>query len=257
MNTVTEIPVPASDSKQAQEIYLQHVSILANQVYKSRALDNEFYKLWMKEKLNPTQLEIFVDNYYHWIAPTVDRLAMTFVATKDLISRIEILHNIRDELGGGHLDGVHIFVLRRWLDGLLTKNAGHPFKNVDPSTTVLLPATSALTTKSLELCVRSAPCANGAILAQEWHAYTQFVMLYEGFRQYMQAYELDEFHDLCEYLYIHIGWAEKEHKEQSIITAVRSCANDQDLAELEYGYNTFIDLLGDFWDQLHKEIVAH
>ncbi|WP_340614555.1 iron-containing redox enzyme family protein [Xenorhabdus thailandensis] len=254
MNCATEI---ALDNNTQQALFREEITSIANEVYKSRALDNNFYKLWMSQKLNAKQLEVFADNYYHWISPTVTRLAKTFVVTDDLVSRLEILHNIRDELGGGNLEDVHIFVLRRWLDGLLEKHTGHPFQNLDSSSTELLPTTLALTEQSLNLCSRNAACANGAILAQEWHAYTQFVKLYEGFRHYMDAYELDEFHDICEYLYIHIGWAEKEHKIQSIITAARSCKNADDFAELKYGFNGFISLLGDFWDELYTEIIKH
>lgn len=235
----------------------EKISVLANSIYKSDALDNAFYKRWQTSRLNSKQLEIFADNYYHWIEPTTTRLAKAFVVTNDITSRIEILHNIKDELGGGHYDGVHLFVMRRWLDALLVKYADHTFQNLEAKNTELLPSTLLLTSKSLELCDRSTPSANGVILAQEWHAYTQFVFLYEGFRQYMHAYELDEFHDICEYLYIHIGWAEKEHKQQSIITATRCCHTQEDLNELTFGFNSFVNLLGNFWNGLYVELEKH
>jgi hypothetical protein len=37
--------------------------------------------------------------------------------------------------------------------------------------------------------------------------------LYEGSRQYIDVFEtLDEFHEYCEYFYVHIGEAEKDHR---------------------------------------------
>ena len=235
--------------------YASAIQQMVTSISNHRAINNKFYRLWMKTKLNPRQLEIFADNYYHRIEPTVSRIARAFVATDDVVSRAVFVRNLSDELGGGDPEGAHILILKRWLDSLLTKQANHPFENTGLETSIL-PTTRRLTEESLKLCSGPAPCANGAILAQEWHAYTQLVNLYEGFRNYMDSYTLEEFHDLSEYFYIHIGSAEKEHMQQSVITAARACKSDADLAMLKDGYGQFLDLVADFWDGLYDAVQA-
>lgn len=243
---VLDSPVEATD-------YLAVVRSLARHINSNRAIDNDFYKLWMSRKLSARQLEIFAANYFHRITPTVSRLARAFVSTEDLVSRAHLVRNISDELGHGDPKSAHINILRRWLDSLLLKQAGVDFDTVLERTPILA-ATKALTEGSLKLCSGPAPLANGAILAQEWHAYRQLVNLYEGFRNYMDDYDLEDFHNHSEYFYIHIGWAEKEHKDQSLETAVRSCHSEADLALLKQGFTEFLDLLAAFWNSLYLNL---
>jgi len=236
--------------------YIDAIKAMAHDVSINRAVNNEFYKLWMTEKLNKRQLEIFAVNYFHRIAPTVSRLARTFVSTEDVVSRSHLIRNISDELGHGDANAAHMAILRRWLESLLQKCGGRNFEDVLGDTPVLA-VTERLTAESLKLCSGPAPLANGAILAQEWHAYAQLVNLYEGFRNYMNYYELEEFHNSSEYFYIHIGWAEKEHKEQSVVTAARSCHSKEDFDLLKQGFFQFLALLADFWEGLHIELKLH
>lgn len=233
--------------------YVSGIKTLAQDISINRAVDNDFYKLWMKEKLTSRQLEIFAVNYFYRIVPTVSRLALAFASNEDLISRSQLIRNLSDELGHGDPQAAHIVILKRWLDSLLRKETGRGFDEVLADTPVL-PATQKLTEKTLKLCSGPAPQVSGAILAQEWHAYTQLVNLYEGFRNYIGSYELEEFHDSSEYFYIHIGWAEKEHKEQSISIAVRSCHSDDDFNLLKHGFTEFLGSLAEFWDDLHANI---
>ena len=92
----------------------------------------------------------------------------------------------------------------------------------------------------------------GALLAQEWHAYPQLVKLYEGARNYMHLFGLEEFHELCEYFYIHIGTAEKEHKEQSILINAKIVKNNASFDRLKYGFNSYVSLLSNYWNALYK-----
>jgi pyrroloquinoline quinone (PQQ) biosynthesis protein C len=244
--------IVATEGTPAPEV-LAEIKKLTDKLKSHRALDNGFYRLWMSEQLSGPQLRVFANNYYHRIYPTVDRLARAFVVTEDLVSRAAFVQNINDELGDGDANGAHVRLLARWLDGLLKACTGEGF-DVNRSDADLLPATRRLTEQSLKLCSSSAPAANGAILAQEWHAYMQLVNIYEGFRNYLSCYDLEDFHNQSEYFYIHIGWAEKEHKEQSILTAARSCKSASDIAELGEAYLTMLDLIADFWDALHDAI---
>jgi len=77
--------------------------------------------------------------------------------------------------------------------------------------------------------------------------------LYEGARNYQALWSnADEFHQACEYFYVHIGAAEKDHKEESL-QAVRRCVRDGgSLARITRGYDRHLDLVAAFWQGLHE-----
>src|SRR5262249_6837848 len=118
----------------------------------------------------------------------------------------------------------------------------------------ILPATWQLVERGRALFGSREEVACGALLAQEWHAYPQLVKLYEGARNYLGYFQLEEFHESCEYFYIHIGEAEKEHKEQSILSAARTCRDEQQLALLEGGFTAYLGLLANYWDSLYLAV---
>lgn len=96
----------------------------------------------------------------------------------------------------------------------------------------------------------------GALLGQEHLAYSMLVRLYEGVRNYKHLYGEDEFHEACEYFYVHIGEAEKEHKEQAVISAAQVCRDDADLDRVREGFNGFLDLTADYWAGVHDAMLA-
>jgi len=101
------------------------------------------------------------------------------------------------------------------------------------------------------------PESCGALLAQEWHAYPQLVFLYEGVRNYRDHFGLEEFHENCEYFYLHIGATEKEHKVHSLSTAAQMCRTATDLEHLERGFTTYLNLLADNWAEIHAAVQAN
>lgn len=234
---------------------LREVQKMAATVQRHRALDNRFYKLWMREPLKAGQVEVVAVNYYMWIAPTVQRIAWAFLLMEDIEARAETAHNLLDELGNGDPEAVHVLLLRRFLDELLSKVHGRDFRLADARAAVL-PETRRLNEGGMKLFQHSPQVACGALLAQEWHAYTQLVNLYEGVRNYMDLFELDHFHEVCEYFYIHIGAAEKEHKEQSLVSAARVCRSEEDLPLLSQGFYGFLDLLAAFWEALYEAVMS-
>lgn len=106
------------------------------------------------------------------------------------------------------------------------------------------------------MCERDTQTAAGAILAQEWHGYSQIAFLYDGYLLYRDLFDGEEFHDLAEYFYVHIGRAEKEHQVQALAMAKLVCTSDQDLASIERAFFKYLDLLDAFWIDIHAEIVA-
>lgn len=80
------------------------------------------------------------------------------------------------------------------------------------------------------------------------------MQLYEGIRNYRHLFGLEEFHENCEYFYLHIGATEKEHKVHSLSTAARACRSLEDIEHLERGFNAYLGLLADNWTEVHREL---
>ncbi|CAM3703358.1 hypothetical protein TSOC111612_10015 [Tsukamurella ocularis] len=233
------------------------VRSLAESVAQSRAADNDFYRLWMTTRLLPAQVELFAVNFHAHVAPTVDRLTQTFVRPHDVEARAETIENIFDEMGHGHADQVHAALAERFLDSLLTAvNDGRPTRLAE-ATAPVLPTTRRLIDEGMDLFASDVHTSLGALMAQEWHAYTHLVKLYEGVRLYRDGYQdLDSFHEHCEFFYLHIGSAEKEHKIQSLASTARVCDTPEALAAMTSGLNRYLQLLEEYWTGLYVAIRA-
>jgi len=234
----------------------QQVNDLAESVYRHPALDNEFYRLWRAVELDADRVEIVARNFYAQVAPTANRIASVFLRMNpdDTAARAETIENLNDELGNGRADKVHTVLLKNFFAELLTRLRGCPVRFDDLSAAVL-PATRRLVDEGAALF--GDPCVQvgcGALLAQEWHAYPQLVYLYEGARNYLPHFALEEFHEHSEYFYLHIGATEKEHKTHSVSTSAALCHTEEELAALEKGFTGYLDLLADFWGELYAAV---
>lgn len=229
---------------------------LANSIYQTKALNNKFYELWMSKKLNHQQLVIFAINFYEHVAPTVDRLCLSFMKSNDTEIRKKLVENMADEIG---IDGrAHPELLKEFLCALLEKTANKNISFEEIPRSLINKATINLIEGGSDLFFHEHPAvACGAVLAQEWHAYPQLVNLYEGARNYMSLFELEDFHDKCEYFYIHIGSAEKEHKKQSVWTAARCVIDEETFNLLKFGFDSYVNLLSEYWDSLYHSIVGN
>ncbi|MGH3430037.1 MAG: hypothetical protein ACRDQZ_21125, partial [Mycobacteriales bacterium] len=95
----------------------------------------------------------------------------------------------------------------------------------------------------------------GALLAQEWLAYSMLVRLYEGVRHYKSFYlSEEEFHEACEYFYVHIGEAEKEHKIQAVRSAAQICTDETDLDMVRGAFQNFLGLTEQYWAGVADEM---
>ncbi|HEY6797358.1 MAG TPA: DUF3865 domain-containing protein [Kineosporiaceae bacterium] len=234
------------------EVARARVHELAQSVYHHPALDNAFYGLWRSAELPAERVEVVARNFYAQVAPTADRIATVFLrmAADDVAARAETVENLVDELGGGVPGKVHVVLLKDFFSALLTRLHGREvrFADLDPT---ILPATERLIREgALLFGHEQVQVGVGALLAQEWHAYPQLVYLYEGARNYLRHFDLEEFHQHCEYFYVHIGAAEKEHKIQSLSTSAALCRTPEHLEALEHGFTRYLDLLADFWQEL-------
>jgi pyrroloquinoline quinone (PQQ) biosynthesis protein C len=219
------------------------------------ALNNPFYDTWLTQRLGFEAAETFLANYCAWIATVTDQIARVFLATSDLRAKCETIKNLYSEMGMGDPEKTHVVMLRRFASALLSRLKGE-LVTIDERPERLLPTTHRLIEVQQQLFGNAAPqVASGALLSQEWQAYSMLVKLYEGSRLYASLWPtLDEFHESCEYFYIHIGEAEKEHKIQSIKSASQYCHSDSDVALIQEGYHGFLDALANFWVGIHEAI---
>lgn len=252
------MPISESINQLKEQKYVSSIMELAEGIYEHRVLNNQFFDLWMKQKLELWQVETFARNYYERVSYSTEMIALTFLSTRNLDARLELVTNLFSEFGYGRQEKIHILQAEKFLDKLLSKLKGNSFfyRSRDSIKWNLLPTTERLLKGQREFFGNSRPqIALGASLANEWHAYSLLVRLYEGSRHYIDAFEtIDEFHESCEYFYVHIGNDEKDHKIQSVKTAVELCKSDEDLELIKQGYYGLLELHADFWEGIYDAI---
>lgn len=235
---------------------LERVRALVSSFSEHPAFKNPFYELWMAQALPARQLEIVALNFYERVRRTPDRIAIAFLHVSDIKARAEIIENLSDEMGRGNAAKVHSVMLRKFFETLLSRLDGQHV-DLDEVDAQILPSTLRLIEGGHKVFSSPYPQeACGALLAQEWHAYPQLVFLYEGVRNYLGYFGHEEFHEICEYFYLHIGATEKEHKVHSLSTAAQMCHTAAHLEHLEQGFTTYLDLLADNWAEIYTTIQA-
>jgi pyrroloquinoline quinone (PQQ) biosynthesis protein C len=238
------------------ELAHDRIQALAHGSSKHPAIDNAFYELWMSGPLEVEHVELVARNVYERVSRSSDRIALAFLGMTDPRARAETIENLSDEMGHGNADRVHAVLLRSFWETLLSRLRGQSV-DFDALEAPILPSTRRLVDEGSNLFSSPYPqeiC--GALLAQEWHAYPQLVFLYEGVRNYRGLFGLEEFHEHCEYFYLHIGATEKEHKIHALSTAAHTCRSAEDLEHLERGFTRYLDLLAENWDELYATITG-
>jgi pyrroloquinoline quinone (PQQ) biosynthesis protein C len=219
------------------------------------ALRNSFYELWVRETLSADEVELVAKNFYERVRNTPVRIALAFLHMRDLAARAETIENLYDEMGHGSASKVHSVILKDFFETLLGRLRGGATVDLDAVAAPVLPSTTRLIEQGEK--VFSSPYPQevcGALLAQEWHAYPQLVHLYEGVRNYRDLFGFEEFHENCEYFYLHIGATEKEHKVHSLSTAAKACRTVADVEHIERGFTAYLDLLAENWQEIHRAL---
>jgi len=233
---------------------LQQIKALAEGCMVHGAVRNRFYDLWANEELDGDAVVLVAQNFLARVSRTPDRIALAFLNMEDAAARAETVENLYDEMGSGSADRMHARILKDFLNLLISRVQGR-LVDVTEIESPLLPSTVRLIEQSRELFSTPDPqVVCGALLAQEWHAYPQLVYLYEGVRNYRKYFDLMEFHENCEYFYLHIGATEKAHKVHSLSTAARACRMPGDVERLCHGFYSYLDLLEDNWNELYDAI---
>ncbi|CAO5252118.1 iron-containing redox enzyme family protein [Frankia sp. AgKG'84/4] len=222
---------------------------MAARVFEHEALRNEFYDRWTTRSLSAEEVRAFAVEYLSRTIRTSEMVALSVVNTADRTARVECVKNLYSEYGGGNPKKVHLTLLEDFLEDLLTRVSGRPVTIDELYGEPPLPSTRSFSSGQLELfSADDQRVVQGALLAQEWLAYSMMVRLYEGVRNYKHCYHSEEdFHEHCEYFYIHIGEAEKEHRIQAVESASQVCADPTDLSRVRAGFDGFLDLTVEYW----------
>lgn len=224
-----------------------------------RAVSNRFYRRWMSGPLTIEGLQVFVRNYGAFIIEFPNAMAEIILVTDDLEAKTEHVKTLFSEMGYGNPQKLHSVLFDNFF-GELARKLGCEgcLDRSYLAATELLPSTQRFNDGERRLYGNKSPqIAVGAQLAQEWQAYTMLRQLYEGARNYLGLWSNeDEFHEACEYYYVHIGAAEKDHKDESLRAAVQYAQDEASLVLVTQGFNEHLDLYVDFWEGIYDEIVA-
>ncbi|GAB3625543.1 hypothetical protein PTE30175_02709 [Pandoraea terrae] len=237
--------------------YAKDITSLANTVFSHEALNNRFYETWIDNMLPPEHFEVFARNYLARTSNTATMVALSLISTDDLDARVEIAKNLHSEYGYGNPEKAHLNLLKSFLFNTLSRMHGHDYREERLNTVPILPSTKDFICLQRELYTDKGRASRvmGTLLAQEWLAYSMLTRLYEGARNYQHLFETnDEFHESCEYFYVHIGEAEKSHKVQAIVSASRECACDDDFENMSQGFHQFLEITARYWNAIYKRI---
>jgi hypothetical protein len=240
----------------------QQIQALAESVFSHEALNNRFYDRWLGGPLDLQNLEVFARNYLARTINTSTMVALSFMGTEDLKAKVEVVKNLFSEFGYGVLEKAHIVLLQNYLIDLLSRVSGRNYTLSDLLALPVLDSTLQFSAGQRDLYTNDGQKQNqkhvGTLLAQEWLAYSMLTRLYEGARNYKYLYPSDDdFHEHCEYFYIHIGEAEKEHKIQAIKAATQVCATPRDITEVTDSFNRFLDLTATYWNGIADAMLEH
>lgn len=238
-------------------LIMRKIQSLAESVFTHNALDNLFYRRWLAGPLPLADVEVFARNYLAGTKQTSPRVALPLVTTGDLYARLEIIKKRYAEKGDGNPEKAHLTQLENYLIDLLSRLAGQPYRMDKLMALPVLDSSHAFNREKLRLYIdgdHDNPCRIlGTLLAQEWLAYPMLIRLYEGARNYKHLYaNNDDFHEHCEYFYIHIGDAEKEHQIQAVKAASQACTTDQHIEEVSTAFNRFLILTEQYWDGIAR-----
>ena len=227
---------------------------MLQEITRHPALENDFYRAWTARPFDIQSLEVFARNYGAWVKSFPDALAILIGSTDDLEAKVEYVKTLHSEMGYGISEKAHWVLLDAFFAQLAEKT-GHKAsldrERLEKSGD-LLPTTQALIRGERELYAAE-DRAFGAQLALEWQAYTMLRKLYDGARNYLPLWKNpDEFHESCEYFYVHIGAAEKDHKGESLHAVKRYARDAQSVARITEGYLSHLDLIAAFWGGLHE-----
>ncbi|EJN27859.1 hypothetical protein PMI36_00442 [Pseudomonas sp. GM79] len=235
------------------ELVERKIQSLAESALTHEALNNAFYQRWMGGSLSLGDVEVFARNYLTRIRQTSHMDALSFLGTFVLHAQVDVVKNLYTKMRDDNPEKTFA-LLESYLIDLLSRLADRPYSMDELMALPVLDSTCTFSREQLSLYTDGGHNNNprhvlGTLLAQEWLAYSMLTRLYEGARNYQHLYaNNDDFHEHCEYFYIHIGDAEKEHKIQAVKAATQECTTDQHIEEVSASFNRFLVITEQYWN---------
>jgi hypothetical protein len=235
------------------ELVERKIQSLAESALTHEALNNAFYQRWMGGSLSLGDVEVFARNYLTRIRQTSHMDALSFLGTFVLHAQVDVVKNLYAKMRDDNPEKTFA-LLESYLIDLLSRLADRPYSMDELMALPVLDSTCTFSREQLSLYTDGGHNNNprhvlGTLLAQEWLAYSMLTRLYEGARNYKHLYvNNDDFHEHCEYFYIHIGDAEKEHKIQAVKAATQECTTDQHIEEVSASFNRFLVITEQYWN---------
>jgi pyrroloquinoline quinone (PQQ) biosynthesis protein C len=233
------------------------LAYLLEGIHDHPAVNNDFYHKWMGARLPIEKIAIFVRNYWELTYRFPEALATLILNMDDTHSRTEYTKTLYSEMGNGNSKRVHSVLFEEFCKDLAKSLGYEDYLTINSLKTkvFILPATTSLIDWQKKLYSQEHPIAAGAQLALEWQAYTMIRQLYEGARNYMDLWpNQDKFHESCEFFYVHISSAEKEHKEESIAATLNIIGSGSQFTKIEYGFKNHLNLIASFWSAIALEM---
>lgn len=235
----------------------EEVQRLADGVGAHPALDNAFFRHWMSGPLPYPQVEVFAREFH---ARTVDTMLMAALAVlhaDDLDDRVERIKHLYTEYGSGDAAKAHLLLQEHMLTDLLGRLRGAPYTREELRAADPLPGTREFTEGRRALFTHEdRRVVQGALLAQELLAHPSPVRMYEGLRHYRHLYDVDGFHRMSEYFYVHICEAAKVDPEQAVAATAALCRDEEDLARVREGFDGLMELTAGYWETVHRAMLA-
>ncbi|MGB9278925.1 MAG: iron-containing redox enzyme family protein [Pseudonocardiaceae bacterium] len=231
------------ESTISQETLAECVRGLVGGIPDHPAISNEFY-----DRRTPAAAGVRRTVHGSYMNASV-MVALSVLNTENLEARVECVRNLYSEYGNGDASKAHLVPLENFFADMLSRASGATVTSADMHAAERLPTTAAFSAGQRELFTSDDQrTVQGALMAQEHLAYSTLNRLYEGTRNYKHLYDNDDaFHEACEYFYIHIGEAEKEHKAEAIAPASAVCQSEADFDVVAAGFNRFMDLTARYW----------
>lgn len=230
---------------------------LLAQVPTHPALVNPFFERWTSKTLPPKKVLLFAVNYFFWTRSFPNTLASLILETTDWEAKLEYCSTLFSEMGYGNPEKIHWRLFKKFAEDFLRRYRTEPVVLEEEEKTLVLPATHTLIQKEHQLYLADRPGIRvGAQLALEWQAYSMLRKLYEGALLYrsLWADNPDGFHEACEFFHVHLGTAEKDHKQESLRAAEKALQSGASFDDIARGLSNHLALLSEFWHELGEAI---
>ena len=230
-------------------------------IYNHKALNNQFYDLWLARRFTLAEFLIFVREYFAWVQSFPDTLLLLAFHSTSLKDKMEYLSTIWSESGRGRQEKVHWGLAADTFSQIVSRLGG----SWEPDKDVVLTDYSALLSTTRDLITgqrrlythAQRAVAAGAQVALELSAFRMLWLINRGLELHYSSLWDDPMtfcRDVQEYTLVHIASAEKDHEEEALRAGERYLNSQELTALFSEGMKQHLQLIAGFWEGIHKTI---